>query len=378
MHHKQRNGLKNIEVFLTIKDIAPICHVVLSHDGKNIVTANIMKQILIYDLITKSCIHTILADSTITCMKLSRESNLLFVGLEDGRLIIITLFNYHVVLSVKIHDGAVNSIDINEDNSILISAGEDQFIKVWNLYFGFRIEHKCLHTLMGHFDGGISVRLANDCTTAVSGGRDKKFIIWNIVSGECKNIFTMHEAPITSVDISSDGKFAISSSMDTTVNRWILKPDISILDRIPYDTKITRAIISYDRNYILSLGEDGFAKIIDLKLGRVCHSIGDIPSNATIAISSDGQYLVSTAAEQIFIWRTEWELIDTDVDSLPDIALPYINNFVSMKTNYSSSKKINYTKQELAILMQNLAYAGFSWIKERDVDKKIKEFIKEI
>ena len=77
-----------------------------------------------------------------------------------------------------------------------------------------------LRTLKGHSEAIRSIALSSDSKIIVSAGYDKMIKIWNLESGEELRTLAGHTDKVSSVAISSKRKFIISGSFDKSVKIW--------------------------------------------------------------------------------------------------------------------------------------------------------------
>ena len=63
----------------------------------------------------------------------------------------------------------------------------------------------------------------------ISGGYDKRIVLWNINQKMAKIPIRGHQDWVTAVDGSTCGRFIVSGCRDTTIRFW----DIQQLDKIP-------------------------------------------------------------------------------------------------------------------------------------------------
>src|SRR4051812_35186705 len=67
-------------------------------------------------------------------------------------------------------------------------------------------------TLTGHTGSVLSVRIAPDGKTLVSGARDNTIRIWDLASGKCTRTLTNHTGNVYSIVFSHDGKVMASGA----------------------------------------------------------------------------------------------------------------------------------------------------------------------
>ncbi|MGB3345751.1 MAG: WD40 repeat domain-containing protein, partial [Candidatus Humimicrobiia bacterium] len=118
----------------------------------------------------------------------------------------------------------------------------------------------------------------------------------------------------------------------------------------------------------------------------------------SICLSTDNKYALSGSEDNTLkLWQLEWELEDNHPADWDDRALPYIKNFLILHTPYiavitedtepieeeinlalTCRGKPNYTEEDFKQLLYTLGCAGYGWLREEGVRKKLEEIAKNL
>ncbi len=90
-----------------------------------------------------------------------------------------------------------------------------------------------MRTFDGHGGAVTSVCLSSDGRYALSGSTDATVKLWEVAGGQCLRTFAGHADAVTSVTFSADGRCALSGSADRTLKLWVL--DWELADHAPAD-----------------------------------------------------------------------------------------------------------------------------------------------
>jgi WD40 repeat protein len=110
------------------------------------------------------------------------------------------------------HNGAILTLAISKDSSIMISGGQDSTIVVWD------IQKNQVSTVLSYHQGMIlSVSLSKDKRYLISGGTDNKVILYDLQERVIKGIFTNHNRDVTVVKFSPDDNSFFSGGGDKKI-----------------------------------------------------------------------------------------------------------------------------------------------------------------
>src|SRR5262249_39304808 len=126
-----------------------------------------------------------------------------------------------------------------------VSASADRTVRLWDVPTG-----RCLRVLEGHQAAVTAVALSPDGRLALSGGEDRTLKLWRLATGRCLGTLAGHEGTVNALCLLGDGRQALSASADKTLALWRLPVDHTapyVLSRVlPSETALT-AWADYER-----------------------------------------------------------------------------------------------------------------------------------
>ncbi|KAF7763970.1 hypothetical protein Agabi119p4_8507 [Agaricus bisporus var. burnettii] len=142
---------------------------------------------------------------------------LLAASLHNGS---VQLWNYRMGVLVdrfEEHEGPVRGVAIHPSRALLVTGGDDYKIKVWDIRPQNR---RCLFTLLGHLDYVRTVQFHHEMPWILSASDDQTIRIWNSTSRQCIAILTGHAHYVMSAQFHPKEDLVVSASMDQTVRVW--------------------------------------------------------------------------------------------------------------------------------------------------------------
>jgi WD40 repeat protein len=155
----------------------------------------------------------------------------------------------------KAHESPIWAVDISPDGKKIVTAGDDNLIKIWD------IEGNLLHTLKGHSQKVWDVAISPDNQYLVSASEDKTVKVWNL-DGQLLRTLQGHQDAIRTVI--TNGKQIISGSEDRSIKIWNLAGQL--IDTLEQHQAAIKGIaLSPDQQYLASVDDDGKIILWQLK-----------------------------------------------------------------------------------------------------------------
>jgi WD40 repeat protein len=200
----------------------------------------------------------------------------------------------------KGHTGWVNSVFFSPDGKRIVSASDDQSVRIWDVEKGRQIE--CLNE--GHF-----ASFSPDGKRIVLASKDYTIRIWDVETCQRIGLLKGHTDTVMSVFFSPDGKRIVSASKDYTIRIWDVEARQQIGRPLEGHTgMVLSASFSPDGRRIVSSSKDCTIRIWNVETGL---QVGPPLEGHTSMVRSasfdcDGKRVVSASADHTLrIWDTE-------------------------------------------------------------------------
>ncbi|MHB8124356.1 MAG: WD40 repeat domain-containing protein [Desulfitobacteriaceae bacterium] len=141
-----------------------------------------------------------------------------------------------------------------------------------------------------------------------------------------------HSDHIQSVEVSEDGKLAVTASDDTKLKLWDVQTGTCLNTYVGHDDKVTSVALSQDCKTIISASPNRSSQLWELKSGRCIHTFEAfnwswnypypylIPDSIPVAISRDGRFIVCGGGGDDFSGFSGDALDIWDLDSMQRIS----------------------------------------------------------
>nr|CAD7574462.1 unnamed protein product [Timema californicum] len=193
---------------------------------------------------------------------------------QDSLLKMYSLSEKRQVRSVTLSSMALSSCIVLPDEKTLIVGCWNNSIILYNLEFG-----RIVDSIRAHEDAVSCLCWTNSTQMLVSGSWDCSIRIWQGMA-EGKRIKPAtalvaqldHDAHITCLDITRDGELLVSGTQEGDLFLWYMESHLLKQKMQGHSGSVYAASFSPDSKKLVSCGEDGSFKVVDLSTGMLLYS----------------------------------------------------------------------------------------------------------
>jgi S1-C subfamily serine protease len=248
-----------------------ITDLVVSRDGRRVVTASSDRTVRVWDATTGRPIHVL-----------------------------------------KGHDGPVLALAISPDGRRALSGGLDAVLRLWDVEAG-----GLLREYRGHLEPISAIAFTPDGRRALSAGGGSvsrpatDFSIWvrDLDSGDVVSRWLGHHGIVYSLTVSPDGRLALSSSRDASTKLWDVAKGLELKRFNGYKEQELHALFAPDGRSAILTADDHVIEVREVPGDRLRLSLrGHRARVDAMAVSPDGRTLISASGNERAL-RT-WDLRD--------------------------------------------------------------------
>ena len=212
----------------------------------------------------------------------------------------------------------VESLALTYDDKYIVSGSADQTLRVWDITTGkclskFNNDHQVNHLAISPNNMFIAIpgRVKMNLLALVAYTYSLKLIDRKTsqVLKEFGNIVNKHTAHISAITFTPDNRYLISGSWDSTIRIWDID-STNCVKALECSSGIDSLTIDRKGLKLLSGHQDGTVMLWDLATSNCISSFKDKGSMKwdsiqSVAISSDGKYIVSGSQTSLRLWDTK-------------------------------------------------------------------------
>lgn len=250
------------------------------------------------------------------------------------------------------HEGAVCDSVMSATGEILLTAGNDNKLRLWDA-----TADVCFGTMKGHTDRALSATLSVDSRQIVSCSADGSIRLWNTLGEEKYSLGNnAHKGWVNSVRFSPvvTNPLIISGGEDGSVKVWDLQTMTLSYDFLGHTGPVLSVVISPDGSLCATGGLDGTARLWDLESSSFLECLEAGSPIQQLAFSPNRYWLCAATDEGVKIWDLEKKTLEADIrleryqpagsDKVSNTEADLINVTYAYKIDESGAPSKNQTK----------------------------------
>ncbi len=273
--------------------------VVYSPDGKLAASAGYDGHIYVWDPDTLDLTRILPARGqqvTIWDLAFLPDNRRLLSGGEDNVVRLWDVESGTEIRQFKGHSHYVWGIAVSPDGTRALSGAADGTVRLWDV----ESAHE-LHRFEGHSGWVLSVAFSPDGSKALSGGSDNTMRLWDLTAKEALHCFegnTHHHC--RRVRFLSDGRRAISVCHDSTVRLWNLETRQEVHKFKGHTHGVYSIDVTRDDARAITTGEDRTIRLWDVQTGAELLQLkSPTPFGfSSVALSPDGKKALSAGHDR--------------------------------------------------------------------------------
>jgi WD40 repeat protein len=218
---------------------------------------------------------------------------------NDDTLKVWDLESGCIVANLEGHTLTVNACAVTPDGRQVVSASDDYTLKVWDLASGRRLAN-----LEGHTARVRTCAVTRDGQHVVSASDDNTLKVWDLASGHPLATLEGHADWVRACAVTPDGRRVVSASDDTTLKIWDLASGHPLATLEGHASSVRACAVTPDGRYVVSASDDATLKIWDLASGHPLATLeGHTAEVLACAVTPDGRLVVSASYDRTLkVW----------------------------------------------------------------------------
>ena len=269
-------------------------------------------------------------DEGVCCVSYRSDGRMVAIGSKLGKILVVEASSRKILREFTEHSGALRCVKFLEDKIHLISAGDDGAVCVWDIARGalvWKVEDK-------HKDYIRSLSLCSDNSGHfITGSYDHSLLLWNI-SNPVPLLCLDNKCPIEAVCFVSNEMAATAG--DRSIKIWDLKNGVLIREMLIHHKAPTSLLLSPDKRFLLSSSLDHSLKIVRLSDYRLVFRLKLPSSIMCMSVKGIDRILIAigTASGHVFVYGAGMNYSRTlNSRSLPNACPPFVSPALILPKN---------------------------------------------
>lgn len=210
------------------------------------------------DLAARRLVYaTALPPAAIFDIAYSEARQRVYVALGNGQLAVLHAADLRLERLLTLSDKSLRCLSLHEERGELAVGGSDHQVRILALY-GLAVKH----TLQGATNSVFTTTYSPDGSVLLTAGRDAQLRVWDVAGGYTERLSVVaHLFAINHVTYSPDGLLLATCSMDKSIKIWDADSFrlLRVLDRARHaghGTSVNKLFWSGHRNRLVSCSDD--------------------------------------------------------------------------------------------------------------------------
>jgi WD40 repeat protein len=225
-----------------------------------------------------------------------------FSGFVDQDLYLLNEFGKHpgFVVQQGFNSGSAGPVHRASAQQLHAPA----LLRRWSVSEVYNPRPALRRTLEGHRDWVTSVAVTSNGRYVVSGSYDHTLKVWDLSGREAVRTLEGHTGVVKCLSVTPDGRRAVSASADKTLKVWDLSAGKAVFTLEGHTGEVTSLRVTPDGRRAVSASVDNTLKLWDLSTGIPIRTM-DLDRHCvfSMAVTPDGQHAVSPSQDNTLkVW----------------------------------------------------------------------------
>ncbi len=238
----------------------------------------------------------------IRTVKYDRKYQRLFMGCENGDIIVFSMQNRNIIQILKEHEGIVWGIDYDEKHEKLVSCSSDKHVIIWECS-----ETRCCKrkVLDAHSSAIWNVHYNSDGTLFVTTGDDYEFKVWDANKYRMMYAVKGYTNLLRNIHVSNVNGTIYVAGDDTNIREY----DLTLQDKAKrffsgHTNRVRHIDVSNDGKKMLSCGDDGSVILWNLVTYEKKYYRGHEKRVWSVCFIDNTHFASAGEENDIYLWET--------------------------------------------------------------------------